>query len=1095
MKALKILTVSVILLAFFFQSHSQVDARMFRYPDVSSKYITFTFAGDIWIVAKEGGLAYKLSSPKGEEQYAKFSPDGSRIAFTGNYDGNQDVYVINTLGGNIERLTNHPGGDMVIGWHPDGRRILFTSSRESGTQRYSQFYLAAPGKALPEKLPVPYGVTGCFSPDGKKFAYTPSASEMSTWKRYRGGNAGDIWIFNLETLEAENITNNDAVDGYPMWHENTIYFLSNRGEENRQNLWAYDLPSKSLRQLTHFEEFDIHNPSAGPNDIVFNAGSSLYLFNIKTETAKEVNIEAVMDLSGLKPRMVNASENLESGYPSPDGKRIVFEARGELFSVPAEYGYILNLTQSSGSREIYPTWSPDGKSIAYWSDISGEYELYIIPADTTGDAQKMTDLGAGFRYRPFWSPDSKKIAYIDEKQVISILDLSSKKLTKVDKCPWMFHYDMSNLQLSWSSDNNWLAYSKEIANHNQAIFLYNLKDNKSWQVTSGHYSDWDPVFDPEGKYLYFYTDRAFSPVGSAIDETWIYPNVTQIAAVSLRIDVPSPLAPRNDKVEIKKEEAAAGKDGGTKKDEKKNDKKDTKKDDSVKPETKELKIDIENFERRLVVLPPEEGNYNKLAAAAGQVIYMKQPRSGSSDRKTNLMYYDMKERKEETIIENIQNYVITMDGKKILVSQDGGYGIIDAKPGQQVKTRLRTNEMKMVVDPREEWKQIFNDVWRKYRDFFYDDNMHGVDWKLMQTQYGNLIDNSYTRFDVNAVLRELIGELNSSHTYVGGGDEEQASYERTGMLGIDWILENNTWKIEKIIKGASWDQENRSPLDQPGIKIKEGDYILAVNGIPLETDTEPWLAFQGLAGKTVMLLVNNKPLKEDAWDIIVETLYDESTLRNLDWMEQNRLRVDEESNGRIGYIYMPNTSGSGQNQLIRQFYAQINKEGFIIDERFNSGGDLPDRFLALLDRQVILYLNWRNGQNSSQPLKANQGPKVMLINGWSGSGGDALPYAFKNLGIGPVIGMKTMGALIGPAFGFGLIDGGYHTVPSGRIFGTDGKWFNEGHGVDPDILVVDDPSQLAKGIDPQLERGIQEVLKMLEEHPRVEVGHPPYEKR
>jgi tricorn protease len=1094
MKLIKIITVFIILLSFCFPGYSQVDARMFRFPDVSATHITFTFAGDIWIVEKDGGLAYKLSSPKGEEQSAKFSPDGSRIAFSGNYDGNLDVYVVNTLGGNTERLTYHPGDDRVVDWHPDGQKVLFSSSRESGTQRYSQFYLLSPGKPVPDKLPVPYGVTGCFSPDGKRFAYTPSASEMSTWKRYRGGNAGDIWIFNLETLEAENITDNDAVDGYPMWYENTLYFLSNRGMENRQNIWAYDLVSKSVRQVTHFEQFDIHTPSAGPSDIVFNAGSSLYLLNLKTENVKEVNIEVVTDLSVIKPRLINVSKNIENACLSPDGKRVVFEARGDLFSVPAEYGYILDLTRSPGSREISPVWSPDGKNIIYWSDESGEYELYIIPADSTGEAQKLTSLGSGFRYRPFWSPDSRQIAFIDEKQVISIFDLDSKKLIKADKCPWMFHYDLTNFQLNWSSDNNWLAYDKEIANHNAAIFLYNLKENKNYQVTSGHYYDWNPVFDPDGKYLYFYTDRDFSPIGSAIDETWIYPNVTRIAAVTLRNDIPSPLAPRNDKVEIA-EEKTPGKDEAGKKEENKQSKNDVKADDSAKPKTEELKIDTENFERRLVILPPEAGNYDKLGAVTNQVIYMKHPRSGSSDRKTNLIYYDLKERKEETIIENIDDYILTSDGKKILVNQSGSYGIIEPKPGQQVKTKLRTNELQMELDPRAEWKQIFNEVWRKYRDYFYDPNMHGVDWNLMQTHYGSLVNDAYTRFDLNAIMRELIGELNSSHTYVGGGDEEEAPIEGIGMLGINWSLENSAWKISRIIKGAPWDQETRSPLDEPGINVKEGEYILAVNGIPLETDKEPYSAFQGLAGKTVVLSVNNKPQKEGAREIIIETMQNESDLRNLEWMEQNRIRVEEESSGRIGYIYMPNTGGSGQNQLIRQFYAQIDKEGFIIDERFNSGGDLPDRFLSLLDRQVILYLNWRNGQNSSQPLKANQGPKVMLINGWSGSGGDALPYAFKNLGIGPVIGMKTVGALIGPAFGFGLIDGGYHTVPSGRIFGTDGKWFAEGHGVDPDILVVDDPSQLAKGIDPQLERGIQEVLKMLEKNPPVKVGHPPYEKR
>lgn len=1093
MKSHQKLIFSAILILFCCRSQAQTDARMFRFPDVSVTHITFTFAGDIWIVEKNGGLAHRLSSPKGEEQNAKFSPDGLKIAFSGNYDENNDVYIINTLGGYPERLTYHPDDDRVIDWHPDGQRILFSSSRESGTQRFSQFFLHSPGKPMPEKLPVPYGVTGALSPDGKIMAYTPSASEMSTWKRYRGGNAGDIWLFNLETLEAENITDNDAVDGYPMWHENTLYFLSNRGPENRQNIWAYDLENKSMRQVTTFDQFDIHSPSSGPSDIVFNAGSNLYLLNLETEIAEEVNIEVVTDLSSLKPRLINASQHVENAYPSPDGKRVVFEARGELFSIPAEHGYILNLTNSPGNREIFPVWSPDGKNIIYWSDESGEYELYIIPADSTSDPQKLTSLGSGFRYRPSWSPDSRKIAFIDEKQVISIYDMETKKVIRVDKCPWMFHYNLVSFQMNWSSDNNWLTYEKEIANHNTAIFLFSLKENISHQVTTGHYSDWNPVFDPDGKYLYFYTDRDLSPVRSALDETWIYPNVTRIAAVSLRNDIPSPLAPRNDEVEITEDKTTQKE--GDKKEEKKKGKENSKEDESVKEKKEELKIDIIDFERRLVILPPESGNYGKLDAISGFVIYMRYPRSGSADRKTVLVSYDLKERKEETILDNVDEYIFTADDKKILVKQSNNHGIIEPKPGQQIKTKLQTDDLQLMLDPRAEWNQIFNEVWRKYRDYFYDAGMHGVDWNLMRSQYGKLVEDAYTRYDVNFILRELLGELNSSHAYVGGGDEEETGNKGVGMLGIDWSFEDGAWKVRKIIKGAPWDQETRSPLDQPGLKIKEGDFILAVNGRLLEKDKEPYSAFQGLAGKTVVLTVNDKSGIEGSRGIIVETMRNESNLRNLEWIEQNRIRVEEESNGRIGYIYMPNTGGSGQNQLIRQFYAQIDKDGFIIDERFNAGGDLPDRFLTLLDRPVILYLNFRNGQNNSQPLKANQGPKVMLINGWSGSGGDALPYAFKNMGIGPVIGMKTSGALIGPAFSFRLIDGGWHTVPSGRIFGTDGKWFAEGHGVDPDILVVDDPSQLAQGIDPQLERGIQEVLKMLKENPPVKVGHPPYEKR
>lgn len=1079
----KILFTIILISTLAISAYSQVDARMFRFPDVSATHITFVYAGDIWVVPKEGGLAHRLSSPTGEETFPRFSPDGSKIAFTGNYDGNPDVYVISTLGGNPTRITYHPMPDRLVDWRPSGKGLIFASSRESGRQRYSQFYSASPTGGLPEKLPIPYGEYGALSLDEKSIAYTPMSHSLRTWKRYRGGLSPEIWLFDLETMSAQNLTQNDAGDEHPMWYGKFMYFQSDRGPNLRKNIWKYDTETQKVEQVTHFTDFDIAIPSIGPEDIVFEAGGRLHLLDLKTETVREVEIDVVTDLATLRPSMKKVGTLIQNANISPTGKRAVFEARGDIFTVPAEHGYIRNLTQRSGSAEKYPAWSPDGKHIAYWSDKSGEYELTLHTADGSGQEQTLTKLGKGFRYQILWSPNSKKIGFIDHKHDIQIYDMDTQQLTTIDNIDWESNPSLMGYEMSWSSDNQWLAYTQVLDNFQYVIMLYNLEAKKRHQVTSGYYSVYSPVFDPDGKYLYCMTDRSFSPLYSDLDQTWIYPNTTQIAAISLRKDVPSPLAPRNDAEPIKKEEAKKEKPEA-KPSEKAKDK---------KPEP--LKIDLEGFENRLVVLPPSAGNYSTLRATKGQIIFHRYPRSGSSDRNSPVVAYNLEKRKEEPILDDADGFEITADGKKMFVANNRSYYIIDIRPKQKLTTRLRTNELEMEVDPRAEWRQMFMDIWRKYRDFFYDPNMHGVDWVEVRRKYGALLNDAVTRWDVNFVFGEVIAELNASHTYVGGGDLENANRLNVGMLGIDWALQDGAYRIARIIDGAPWDNEVRSPFNWPGTKAKAGDYILAVNGTPLETKKEPWAAFQGLAGKTVALTLNDKPSMDGAWEVIVETLRTETRLRHLEWIENNRKRIDVASNGRIGYIYMPNTGGQGQTELIRQYYSQIDKDGFIVDERFNSGGQLADRFVELLSRPRVHYIAWRYGKEIQQPQRANPGPKVMLINGWSGSGGDALPYTFKGQGVGPIIGIRTYGALIGPASGHMLVDGGFHTVPEGRIYGNDGVWFAEGHGVDPDIEVVDDPNLLAKGIDPQIERAIEEVLSMLKAEPPRRVGKPAYQNR
>ncbi len=1085
-------------------ARAQVDARMFRQPDVSATHITFVYAGDIWVVPKEGGVAHHLSSPMGEESFPRFSPDGSHIAFSGNYDGNTDIYVIPALGGTPVRVTYHPLSDRLIDWRPSGKGLLFASTRESGRQRFSQFYSVSPSGGLPDKMPVAYGESAALSPDEKFLAFTTKTEAFRrTWKRYRGGMAPDIWLFELQTKSARNLTQSDANEDYPMWHGDALYFLSDRGTNQRQNVWKHDLKTEEFTQVTRFTDYDVTVPAIGPEDMVFEAGGSLYLLNLETEKYGKVEIDVVTDLATLKPRLVSVGNLIQNGNISPSGKRAVFEARGDLFTVPAEHGYIRNLTQSSGSAERYPSWSPDGKHIAYWSDSSGEFELMICPADGTGEEKMLTKLGKGFRYHIFWSPDSKKVAYIDHAHDLQIFDMETSQMTVVDNIDWHSHPSLSGVELSWSADGNWIAYTQVLENFQNVIMLYDVKAQKRHRVTSGYYSDYAPVFDPEGKYLYFFTNRSLRPVYSDLDGTWIYPNTTQIAAVSLRKDIPSPLAPRNDAEPVKEEKAEQEKTEEKKSPEEKAKKeaekiegeKEDPSEEAKEKKPEELKIDIDGFENRLVVLPTAAGNYTTLRAIKGRIIYHRRPRTGSGDRQSPVVAYNLEKREEETILDDASGYEISADGKKMLAAQRRSFYIVDIKPKQKLTKSLRTNELETMVDPRAEWTQIFMDIWRKYRDFFYDPNLHGVDWEEVKRKYGALLKDAVTRWDANFIFGEVIGELNASHTYVGGGDLESGKRQSVGMLGIDWALEEGAYRIARAVDGAVWDSEVRSPFKLPGVEVKEGDYILAVNGIPLDTAKDPWAAFQGLAGKTVALTINDKPTKEGAREVLVETLRSEVRLRNLEWIEASRSRVAEASNGRIGYIYMPDTGTNGQTELIRQYYAQIDKDGFIIDERFNSGGQLADRFVELLSRPRVHYLAWRYGKDTQQPARANPGPKVMLINGWSGSGGDALPYTFKGQEVGPIIGLRTVGALIGPAIGHMTVDGGYYTVPEGRIYGTDGVWFAEGHGVEPDIKVVDDPGQLAKGIDPQLERAIEEVLNLLRTDPPKEPVRPAYQNR
>ncbi len=1056
-----------------------------RYVDVSATQITFVYGGDIWIMPKSGGQAVQITHSPGEELYPKFSPDGSEIAFSARYNGNLDVFVMPVTGGVPKRLTYASFPDRMLDWHPDGKNILFASRREAITPRVNQFFLIPKVGGFPTKLSIPYGELASYSPDGQQLAYITKITENYPFKRYRGGLTSDVMIFDLTTEKAENITNNMANDGKPAWTGDKVFFLSDQDEQMRRNIWMYDTKTKTSKAVTAFSDFDITYLSAGPEDLVFESGGQLYLMDVNTQKYEEVKVHVVSDLSTEIPQMKNVGQNIQNMSAAPGGKRIVFEARGELFSVPAKDGYVINMTQSSGAYDRNPAWSPDGKYIAYWSDKSGENEIYL---ENTGDhsTKKLSNINGGFGYNLHWSPDSKMLAFINEKNDINIIDISASTVKKADNNPVNIgHGGRFFYSIKWSPDSKWLSYAKTLDNYNNAIFMYSIAENKPYQVTSGFYADNSPVFSEDGKYLYYLTGRAFNQAYSGLgDGTWIYPNNTQIAAISLTKNAPYLLYPKNDSLEKPKVNPESN-------DKDKKKKTATDKDKPQKPAVKVI-VDWENIESRITILPVKAGNIGNIMSFKGKLVYQRFPITGDTESKPMLQVFDFEKREDKTVLNNVQSAKLTGDGKSILVRSGGKYGIIKPAPDQKIKDPIPTKGLLMQWNPKQEWTQIFNDTWRRYRDFFYDEAMQQVDWDGLKTRYGALIQDARTRWDVTNIQSNLLAELSAGHTYTRGGETERVKPIQSGYLGIDWEIHNNKYRIKRIVKPAQWDTEIRSPFDRPGINVGEGDYILSVNGIPLDTGKEPFAAFDGLSGHTVSLNISKTGELATAKNLVIKCLTqrEEQRLRYLEWIERNRKLTDKLSNGQLGYVYMSNTARQGQLELVKMFYGQLNKKGFIIDERFNGGGQLADRFLELMKRPVIYNLYWRHGRHVTHPAKTNTGPMGMLINGWAGSGGDALPWAFREMEGGPIVGERTLGILVGPATGHRLIDGGGITVPGARLYHNNGKWFDEGVGVKPDFKVADDPNLIMEGRDPQMEKVVEEVMKLLENNP-VSATPPP----
>ncbi|MGD8453948.1 MAG: PDZ domain-containing protein [Phycisphaerae bacterium] len=1115
-------------------------AGMLRNPDISATHIVFVYANDLWVAPREGGLAEPLASPPGVEAFPRFSPDGQTIAFMGNYDGNVDLYTLPLAGGIPKRVTYHPAPENLCDWTADGRLIFFYEA-QAPLQRQMQLFTTAPTGGLPERLPVPYGTNGAISPDGQWLAYTPHTTDNRTWKRYRGGMATDIWLLNLTDHASLKITDWEGTDSQPMWHGDTIYYMSDEGPNHRLNIWSYELASETRRQHTHFAEYDVKWPAIGPGpdgagEIVFQNGAALHVLDLATDTVRCLDIVIPGDRAELRPQRLDVSNDIRYWSVSPGGKRAVMQARGDVWTVPAQHGSPRNLTRTAGVHDRYPMWSPDGRWLAYFSDATGDYELYIVQSDGRTEPQQRTHHGPGYRYPIRWSPDSKQIAYTDTAGQLWLCPREGEEEPLlVDTDRWGIPPDVN-----WSHDSAWLAYTLTDDARVSSIWLYDVAAGERHQVTSGMFADGEPTFDRKGEYLFYASHRDIRSVAYAdLDGTWIYLNTGVLCVVPLRADIDSPWAPKSDEVtwdededdEKKEEDKEEEQDEGEpepdepadappeepdadeatppeppaeeeqaaeppadeEKAEEEEGKEEEEDEDEEKKEDKPLQIDVDGFEQRSIRLPVDRGYFHNLNVNdKGQLLYVRRPgpnAGGSSAIK--LFDLEDEDRKEKTVLGDTGSYTMTADGKKLLVRKGRQWGVIGAKPGQKLDKTLSLAGMLAEIDPRTEWQEVFVEAWRILRDFFYVENMHGVDWPAVREQYAAMLADCASRDDVAYVIKEMISELNVGHTYYRGMDIDRGPRMSVGLLGVDFALDSGAYRIERIIAGAAWDVDARGPLSQPNVDVHEGDYLLAVNRVPLDTTCDPWAAFQGLAGRTVTLTVSAQPtLDDEAREVVVKLLGGESNLRYRAWVEKNRAYVAEKTGGRVGYIHVPDTSGWGQRELYRQFYGQRDTAALIIDERWNGGGQIPDRFIELLNRPLYNYWARRHGYPDRTPGYNQVGPKCMLINGLAGSGGDAFPAYFRFAGLGKLIGTRTWGGLVGMSGNPGMIDGTGVSVPTFGFYDLDGTWGIEGHGVDPDIEVVDDPALMVDGGDPQLDAAITHMLAELERAPFVPPSRP-----
>ncbi|MFN2508875.1 MAG: S41 family peptidase [Chthoniobacterales bacterium] len=1101
---------------------SPETTRLLRFPATNGRDIVFCYAGELYTVGKEGGVARRLTDGPGYSSFPRFSADGAQLAFTSHYDGNTEVYVMPGEGGVPKRLTTTAtlGRDdisdrmgpnnIVLTWANTKPLVVFRSRMKSYNSFTGELHTVGMDAELPQQLPFPRGGFASFSPDDSKLAFNRVFREFRTWKHYRGGMADDVWIYDFKTGTTENLTNDPAQDICPMWGpDNRIYFISDR--DGWMNLFSTDAATKETKQLTTFKDFDIKFPSIGKDAIVFEQAGYIWRYDLATQKAARVPIEIKEDLASGRAGLVDASKHVQSITPAPDGQRVIAVARGDLFSVPGKDGTPRNLTRTSNAHERDAVWSPDGKWIAYNSDATGENELYVRPQDGKGEPQQVTSNADTYYYRAIWSPDSKKLLWSDRLQRLRYIDVATKAVTQVD------HDKFGEIRgYDWSPDSRWIAWSRPEENGAPKVYLFSTADKKPVAVTDDWYAASDPTFSDDGKYLLLTSSRDFKPIFGETDFSNVYRDMGRVYLVTLAKETESPLGPRSDEVgKAKKKEEDKEKEGEEKKgDDKKAEGKEAKDKPAKKPVA--VKVDTDGIQNRLVGIEKiASGDYSNLRMIEDRVFYLRRTVAddavddeedpGADNRKWHLCVYNLEDRKE-TVLGDVNSYEITTDGKKMLVKIDKDYAMIDLpkdkleikdeKAGKDYKLKLEGLDMQL--DRHAEWNQIYFEAWRQMRDFFYAPNMNGIDWKVMRDKYAALLPFVNHRNDLTYLMGELIGELNNGHAYVGGGERPETPRIKLGLLGAQLTRDPATraYRIDRILPGENWDKHIRSPLTDIGVNVKAGDYILAINGTPVSTLANLYEALIGTADKQVILRVNSKPAEDGARDVTVVPTADEAPLYYLAWVRKNIEEVSKKTGGEVGYVHIPDMGQPGLNQFTKLYFPQIRKKALIVDVRGNGGGFVSPLVIERLRRALVMVEIARNGMPDTNPPQTFLGPMVTLINEFSASDGDIFPFRFKAMGLGKLIGKRTWGGVVGIRDPLPLTDGGQFFRPEFAPYSKDGKeWVIEGKGVEPDIVVDNDPAKEFRGEDQQLDKAIEEIKTELKTKRYDLPPVPPYPNR
>ena len=1095
----KLFLSSVLFLAFTCFSFGDAKTPLLlQTPTISKNQIAFVYGGDIWIVGREGGGAHRLVAGRDLESGPIFSPDGSMVAFSGNYDSNVDVYVVPSAGGEPRRLTYHPGPDVAVGWTPDGKSVLFTSHRNSTNDPDKLFTIPVTG-GFPTQVPLDMAEEGSYSPDGSQMAYVPVFQWEPDWKGYRGGQTTPVWIAKLADSSVVKVPREDSNDRNPMWVGKTVYFLSDR--DGPTTLFAYDTETQKVsRMIDNKNGFGISSASADDRSIVYSQFGALHVYDLATHQDHPIQVTVSADMPQLLPHWEKVAKHILNSGMSPTGARAVFEAHGEILTVPAEKGDVRDITNSPGAADRDPAWSPDGKSIAYFSDASGEYELYIRDQKGLEPARKISlSSTPSFYYSPTWSPDSKKIAYSDKFLELWYVDVDHPTPVKVDKN--LMEFNENDFGQQWSPDGQWIVYTKVLPNYLHAVFVYSLGTGKSTQITDGMSDCRYPAFDKNGKYIYFAasTNTGLSAAGLDMSSDQ-HPVTLSVYVAVLRKELPSPIPPESDE-EKGPESKTSGTEPDKGKTEQKADEKKTGDETAAKADEKpkeppKVSIDFPDILQRILSLPIPAANYvNMSVGKEGELFLVEMPivLGEQFPPPLTVSKFDMKTRKTDKLISGVTAFSFSDNGEKMLYKQGDDWFIAEtSKAPEAGKGKLKTEDMEVSVQPREEWDQMYHEVWRIERDFFYDPHYHGLNLPAAEKEFAVFLPGVASRGDLNYLFREMLSYMSVGHMFVRGGSEPETPHVSVGLLGADYSIENGRYRFQKIYSGENWNPKLQAPLTQPGVNVKAGEYLLGVNGRDIKSSDELYTLFQETAGKQVTLKVGPNADGSGSREVEVVPLADEDDIRNLDWIESNRRKVDELSGGKLAYVYLPDTAAGGYTNFNRYFFAQVGKEGAILDERFNHGGQLADYIVDYLRREPMDMVVTRAGVTTYDPAMAIYGPKVMIINQFAGSGGDALPWMFHRQGIGTLVGVRTWGGLVGIGGYPELMDGGQVTAPRLAVAGLKGSWEVENHGVAPDVEVWQDPKLVREGHDPQLERAVAEAMQHLKEHPLPKYERPPY---